>query len=225
MMKVLLLCLAACYAAAFSPVAPARAAGVASRSDAVVMAAKKKGVNPALFATGIAPKSKGPAGKRIAGFGPLYVERPRHGVSALTYLLSTGVATAGIYRGRANGVSRGDMEHGLAGRVDEHAVRDAGAVVQATIRGSFRGLGRRLVHAHALEPQLVSVDHVRAARNWAESNDVAGWPVHLKLDTGMHRLGLAEEAQQAVDVFGSQSAVSQLEDNKARAEAPSSSQP
>ena len=57
MMKVLLLCLAACYAAAFSPVAPARAAGVASRSDAVVMAAKKKGVNPALFATGIAPKT------------------------------------------------------------------------------------------------------------------------------------------------------------------------
>ena len=51
--------------------------------------------------------------KRIAGFGPLYVERPRHGVSALTYLLSTGVATAGIYRGRTNGVARGDMEHGL----------------------------------------------------------------------------------------------------------------
>ena len=49
------------------------------------------------------------------------------------------------------------------------------------------------MHAHALEPQLVSVNHVRAARNWAESNDVAGWPVHLKLDTGMHRLGLAEK--------------------------------
>jgi len=57
MFRVLLLALAAVHAAAFMPVAPA--AGVstaAARSEQVVMAAKKKGVNPALFATGIAPK-------------------------------------------------------------------------------------------------------------------------------------------------------------------------
>ena len=37
------------------------------------------------------------------------------------------------------------------------------------------------------------------AREWAETHGVEGWPVHLKLDTGMHRLGLAstedEEAE------------------------------
>lgn len=67
MMKVLLLCLAAAYAAAFAPVAPTRAcAAAAARSDAVVMAAKKKGgVNPALFATGIAKKeSTRPKGRK-----------------------------------------------------------------------------------------------------------------------------------------------------------------
>merc|ERR1719331_3147861 len=53
MLRVLLLCLALVHAAAFAPVAPARGSIVgAARSDAVVMGAKK-GVNPALFATGI----------------------------------------------------------------------------------------------------------------------------------------------------------------------------
>merc|ERR1719379_2743183 len=63
MMKVLLLCLCACYAAAFTPVVTSRAASsVVARSSDAVMAAKKpttkkgKGVNPALFKTGIAPK-------------------------------------------------------------------------------------------------------------------------------------------------------------------------
>jgi len=58
MMKTLLLFVAVAYTAAFAPAAPAQAvARAAVRSDAAVMAAKKKkGVNPALFSTGIAPK-------------------------------------------------------------------------------------------------------------------------------------------------------------------------
>ena len=55
------------------------------------------------------------------------------------------------------------------------------------------------MHRHELEPQLVSLTHIRVAREWAETHGVEGWPVHLKLDTGMHRLGLAstedEEAE------------------------------
>lgn len=47
------------------------------------------------------------------------------------------------------------------------------------------------MHRHELEPQLVSLTHIRMAREWAETHGVEGWPVHLKLDTGMHRLGLA----------------------------------
>ena len=55
------------------------------------------------------------------------------------------------------------------------------------------------MHRHKLEPKLVSLTHIQMAREWAETHGVEGWPVHLKLDTGMHRLGLAstedEEAE------------------------------
>lgn len=47
------------------------------------------------------------------------------------------------------------------------------------------------MHHHELEPQLVSLTHIRMAREWAKTHGAEGWPVHLKLDTGMHRLGLA----------------------------------
>merc|ERR1719326_1142898 len=73
MMKILMLVLALAYASAFAPVAPARAAGVASRSDSLVMAAKKKGVNPALFATGItkkAPATRGAGRKSFRDMSP-----------------------------------------------------------------------------------------------------------------------------------------------------------
>ena len=57
------------------------------------------------------------------------------------------------------------------------------------------------MHAHALEPQLVSTKHVRMAKEWAETNDVDGWAVHLKLDTGMHRLGLAPHEDEHVETL------------------------
>merc|ERR1719201_2280424 len=60
MMRIFLLVVAAACASAFAPVAPARAIDTAASRSDVVMAAKKKGVNPALFATGIDAK-KGPA--------------------------------------------------------------------------------------------------------------------------------------------------------------------
>ena len=55
------------------------------------------------------------------------------------------------------------------------------------------------MHSHRLEPQLVSLKHVRMALAWAEAHEANGWPIHLKLDTGMHRLGLApfEDAEAA----------------------------
>ena len=70
MMKVVLaLCVAA--ASAFSPVAPAYGlAAQPARSDVVVMAAKKKGVNPALFST----VAGGPEGREREG---LAVAGPR----------------------------------------------------------------------------------------------------------------------------------------------------
>ena len=54
------------------------------------------------------------------------------------------------------------------------------------------------MHAHDLEPQLVSTKHVQMAKEWADNHAVTGWAVHLKLDTGMHRLGLAPQEDERV---------------------------
>ena len=64
MMKIIMLCLAFASAAAFAPVAPARAVAVQSRADSVVMGAKKGRVNPALFKTGITAKTVTRGGPR-----------------------------------------------------------------------------------------------------------------------------------------------------------------
>lgn len=58
------------------------------------------------------------------------------------------------------------------------------------------------LHAHQLEPQMVSLAHLRLGKVWAKENNVKGWPVHLKLDTGMRRLGLTpDEDEAAVDLL------------------------
>tara|TARA_B110000008_G_scaffold125492_1_gene128089 strand:- start:1162 stop:3624 length:2463 start_codon:yes stop_codon:yes gene_type:complete len=58
------------------------------------------------------------------------------------------------------------------------------------------------LHAHQLEPQMVSLAHLRLGKVWAKENNVNGWPVHLKLDTGMRRLGLTpDEDEAAVDLL------------------------
>ena len=54
------------------------------------------------------------------------------------------------------------------------------------------------MNRHGLEPELVSWPHLQQAHAWAEQADVHAWPIHLKLDTGMRRLGiLPEEDAQA----------------------------
>lgn len=45
--------------------------------------------------------------------------------------------------------------------------------------------------AHQLEPEVVSLTHLRQVHDWAVRRGLRAWPVHVKLDTGMHRLGLS----------------------------------
>jgi len=47
--------------------------------------------------------------------------------------------------------------------------------------------------AHRLEPEVVSLEHLRQVNAWAVERRVNAFPIHLKLDTGMRRLGLAPE--------------------------------
>jgi alanine racemase len=44
---------------------------------------------------------------------------------------------------------------------------------------------------------MVSLAHLRLGQTWAKENNVKRWPVHLKLDTGMHRLGLTPDEDEA----------------------------
>jgi alanine racemase len=49
-----------------------------------------------------------------------------------------------------------------------------------------------IVH-HNLEPEIFSVHILRAFEHYLKINDIEQYPVHLKIDTGMHRLGFEEK--------------------------------
>ena len=72
------------------------------------------------------------------------------------------------------------------------ALREAGIAARILVLNPDPGTFDVLA-THKLEPQLVSFEHVQLAQAWAAAKGLTAWPVHLKLDTGMHRLGLAEE--------------------------------
>ena len=61
-------------------------------------------------------------------------------------------------------------------------------VVMSPDKGSFRRLPE-----FNLEPELYSTEMVRLFLDEAARNGLAGYPVHIKLDTGMHRLGIEED--------------------------------
>ena len=47
--------------------------------------------------------------------------------------------------------------------------------------------------AHNLEPEIYSFDMLRDVMREARKNGIKDYPVHIKLDTGMHRMGFVEE--------------------------------
>jgi len=53
---------------------------------------------------------------------------------------------------------------------------------------------------HHLEPEIYSLKGLRAFIKLAEQQQLTGFPIHLKLDTGMHRLGYT--AEQLPEVIG-----------------------
>ncbi len=56
--------------------------------------------------------------------------------------------------------------------------------------------------ANRLEPELYSMEILQAFQEFATDNGLTQYPVHLKLDTGMHRLGfLAEEVDAIADLL------------------------
>ncbi len=62
--------------------------------------------------------------------------------------------------------------------------------------------------ANRLEPEVYSLDMLRDVIREAEKNDMTDYPIHLKLDTGMHRTGLLpDELEEAVELILAQKGV------------------
>lgn len=52
--------------------------------------------------------------------------------------------------------------------------------------------GFDLIIEHQLEPELYSFKILRSFKDYLQQRGIAGYPVHVKYDTGMHRLGFEE---------------------------------
>ena len=101
---------------------------------------------------------------------------------------------------KAFGYGSGDAE---VGRLLQHAGVHYLAVAYADEGVALRRAGITLpilvlnpeaesftaMEAHNLEPELFSPQILQAFGNYCQQQGISAWPVHLKLDTGMHRLG------------------------------------
>lgn len=67
----------------------------------------------------------------------------------------------------------------------------------------------RTLFKYRLEPEIYSVDILKEIIREGKKLNVTDYPVHIKIDTGMHRLGfLYEELGEVVDILKSQNVVS-----------------
>ncbi|MDE6577393.1 MAG: bifunctional UDP-N-acetylmuramoyl-tripeptide:D-alanyl-D-alanine ligase/alanine racemase [Muribaculaceae bacterium] len=66
----------------------------------------------------------------------------------------------------------------------------------------------RSMFANKLEPEIYSLDMLRDIVREAQKQGIKDYPIHLKLDTGMHRMGLiAEELKEAADILNCRDAI------------------
>ncbi len=66
----------------------------------------------------------------------------------------------------------------------------------------------QLLFSYNLEPEIYNFDILKRIIREAESCGLENYPVHIKLDTGMHRLGFLEEnIDQLIEILNSQSAI------------------
>ena len=60
----------------------------------------------------------------------------------------------------------------------------------------------RSMFANRLEPEIYSFEMLRDVIREARKNGITGYPIHIKLDTGMHRLGFLEkDLDEVVDIL------------------------
>ncbi|MEG0011809.1 MAG: bifunctional UDP-N-acetylmuramoyl-tripeptide:D-alanyl-D-alanine ligase/alanine racemase [Muribaculaceae bacterium] len=66
----------------------------------------------------------------------------------------------------------------------------------------------KAMFSYQLEPEIFSIEMCREIIHEAEKFGITNYPVHIKLDTGMHRLGfLKEQLPELIELLNSQSAI------------------
>ena len=66
----------------------------------------------------------------------------------------------------------------------------------------------KAMFAYHLEPEVYCLDECKMIIREAQKNGISHYPVHIKLDTGMHRLGfLEEQLPELIDLLHSQDAI------------------
>lgn len=71
-------------------------------------------------------------------------------------------------------------------------LRNSGITLPIMVMNIDETTFEAIVH-HNLEPEIFSFHILRAFRRYLKVNDIEEYPVHLKIDTGMHRLGFEEK--------------------------------
>lgn len=71
-----------------------------------------------------------------------------------------------------------------------------------------KAVNYKAMFSNRLEPEIYSLDMLREVIKEAQRNGIENYPIHLKLDTGMHRTGLlTDELDEAATLIKGQSAV------------------
>ena len=121
---------------------------------------------------------------------------------------------------KANGYGTGAIE--IAKTLQEHrvdylavAVADEGvALRQAGITANIMVMNPEMtafktMFDYDLEPEVYSFRLLDALRHAARKEGITGWPIHVKLDTGMHRLGFhpVDDMPRLIDYLKKQNAL------------------
>ncbi len=89
---------------------------------------------------------------------------------------------------------------GVAFPEEGEALRNAGLQSNILVMNAADGLYEKVID-NKLEVQLYAIDQLHSFVQFLNRKNITHYPVHIKLDTGMHRLGFGEESIDALIEF------------------------
>lgn len=120
--------------------------------------------------------------------------RPRTKIMAMVKAFSYGSGSYEI----ANALQFHKVDYLAVAYADEGVhLRNAGITLPIMVMNPETSAYETLVHHH-LEPELFSFPVLKTFRDYLEEEGIQRYPVHIKLDTGMHRLGFMPTETEAL---------------------------